>query len=156
MARRGHLRASDGDREQVAERLRHASAEGRVSTEELEQRVSAALSARTYAELDGLVADLPGRSLTARERRRSELAVVLRPALALAIAIPVAMALVAAIAFLVTGVFAMWMVWVALGWWFFGRHRHQRHGPRTRGPYRYTAAPHCRAAQQRPRSGLWL
>jgi hypothetical protein len=59
MAERSILRASDADRERVAERLRHASTEGRLTAEELEERMHRALSARTYGELDGLVADLP-------------------------------------------------------------------------------------------------
>jgi hypothetical protein len=53
------IRASDSDRELVAERLRHATAEGRLSTDELEERLEALSVARTYGELDRLVADLP-------------------------------------------------------------------------------------------------
>jgi Domain of unknown function (DUF1707) len=53
------LRASDSDRDQVAERLRHATAEGRLSADELEQRLEALYAAQTYVELDALLADLP-------------------------------------------------------------------------------------------------
>lgn len=53
------LRSSDSDRERVAERLRQAMAEGRLSEDELEQRLQALLTARTYGELDALLADLP-------------------------------------------------------------------------------------------------
>ncbi|MEA2442170.1 MAG: hypothetical protein QOH76_3594 [Thermoleophilaceae bacterium] len=52
------LRASDADREAVAERLRVASVDGRLDSEELEQRVAAAYSARWVADLDRLVADI--------------------------------------------------------------------------------------------------
>jgi hypothetical protein len=52
------LRASDADREAVAERLRVASVEGRIDSEELEQRLSAVYSARLVADLDRLVADV--------------------------------------------------------------------------------------------------
>ena len=62
VARRATLRASDSDREAVAERLRAAAAEGRIVAEELEERLATALRARTYGELDVLVADLPARS----------------------------------------------------------------------------------------------
>jgi len=55
------LRASDADREQVAERLRHATAEGRLSSDELEGRLQDLFAARTYGELDALLADLPVR-----------------------------------------------------------------------------------------------
>jgi uncharacterized protein DUF1707 len=59
MASRGSLRASDEDRERIIERLHRAATEGRLVAEELEQRVSLALKARTYAELNATVADLP-------------------------------------------------------------------------------------------------
>ena len=59
MARVPSIRASDADREQVAERLRHATVEGRLSTDELEERLEATSAARTYGELDMVVADLP-------------------------------------------------------------------------------------------------
>ena len=54
--------ASDLDRERVADRLRHAAAEGRLLAEELEDRLGAAFSARTYGQLDALVSDLPDRA----------------------------------------------------------------------------------------------
>ncbi len=54
------LRASDADRDQVAERLRHAATEGRLTADELEDRLHDAFSARTYGQLEPLVADLPG------------------------------------------------------------------------------------------------
>ena len=53
------LRASDSDRDEVVERLRAATAEGRLRVGELEQRLEQAFHARTYGELDALVADLP-------------------------------------------------------------------------------------------------
>jgi hypothetical protein len=56
---RASLRASDLDREQIAERLHRATVEGRLLPEELEERLEAAYGARTYGELDRLVADLP-------------------------------------------------------------------------------------------------
>jgi hypothetical protein len=57
--RRGTLRASDEDRDRTVERLHKAATEGRIASDELEQRVAAALKARTYAELEETVADLP-------------------------------------------------------------------------------------------------
>jgi hypothetical protein len=53
------LRASDSDRDQAAERLRHATAEGRLTAQELEDRLEVLYRTRTYGELDALVADLP-------------------------------------------------------------------------------------------------
>jgi hypothetical protein len=56
---REKLRASHEDRDQIVEQLRVAGGDGRLDAEELEQRVEAALTARTYGELAALVADLP-------------------------------------------------------------------------------------------------
>jgi hypothetical protein len=54
------IRISDADREQVAARLREHFAEGRLSTEEMEERISAVFSAKTYGDLRHVMADLPG------------------------------------------------------------------------------------------------
>jgi hypothetical protein len=51
---------SDADRERVAERLRAAVGEGRLTLEEFEQRLDGVLAARTFGEVEPLVADLPG------------------------------------------------------------------------------------------------
>jgi hypothetical protein len=53
------LRVSHADRDRVVEILREAAGEGRLEPEELEQRVEAALTARTFADLEPLTADLP-------------------------------------------------------------------------------------------------
>jgi hypothetical protein len=53
------LRASHADRDQVVELLRVAAGDGRLSPEELDDRLEGALTARTYAELAALTADLP-------------------------------------------------------------------------------------------------
>jgi len=55
----GELRASHADRDQVVELLRVAAGDGRLSAEELDDRLERALTARTYAELAALTADLP-------------------------------------------------------------------------------------------------
>ncbi|MFI2606575.1 DUF1707 domain-containing protein [Kitasatospora sp. NPDC018619] len=53
------LRASHADRDRVAELLRVAAGDGRLTPEELDERLEAALSARMLDELAGLTADLP-------------------------------------------------------------------------------------------------
>ncbi|MDR3034211.1 MAG: DUF1707 domain-containing protein [Kitasatospora sp.] len=55
----GDLRASHEDRDKVVEVLRIAAGDGRLTAEELDQRLDAALTARTYAELAVLTTDLP-------------------------------------------------------------------------------------------------
>jgi hypothetical protein len=54
-----YMRVSDSDREQVAERLREHFAAGRLTSEELDERVDAALNAKTVGELRAVMADLP-------------------------------------------------------------------------------------------------
>ncbi|RKS74498.1 cell wall-active antibiotic response 4TMS protein YvqF [Actinomadura pelletieri DSM 43383] len=54
-----HLRASDADRDQVADRLREALAEGRITPEEHAERIDAVYRAKTYAELAPVLSDLP-------------------------------------------------------------------------------------------------
>jgi Domain of unknown function (DUF1707) len=55
----GESRASHEDRDRVVELLRVSAGDGRLTAEELDERVEAALTARTYNELAVLVADLP-------------------------------------------------------------------------------------------------
>jgi hypothetical protein len=53
------LRASHEDRDRVIEMLRVAAGDGRLTSEELDERVEIAFSARTYGELAALTSDLP-------------------------------------------------------------------------------------------------
>lgn len=53
------LRASDADRERVAEALREAYAEGRLTAEEHSERVDSVYAAKTLGELVPLTRDLP-------------------------------------------------------------------------------------------------
>jgi len=55
----GRLRVSDADREQAAEILREAAGDGRLTLEELDQRLDQAYAAKTYAELEPVIRDLP-------------------------------------------------------------------------------------------------
>jgi hypothetical protein len=68
------LRASDADRDRVAEVLRAAAADGRLSLDELDERLDRLYAAKTYGELEPVIEDLPG------------LGDVLRPSQALAVA----------------------------------------------------------------------
>ena len=151
MSARPPMRASDADRERVAERLRSAAGEGRLLTEELEERLETLFRSRTYHELDAVVADLPGR----RRRRRPEASRTLVPVAAL-IAVPVAVAVVAAVVFIATGVVAGWLLWLVVAWWFFGPRRRRLYGG-PRGPHRH----HYRATRsdwhhgRGPARGSW-
>lgn len=55
----GGIRASHADRDEVVEILRDAAADGRLTAEELDERLTAALNARTFGELARLTRDLP-------------------------------------------------------------------------------------------------
>ncbi|MDQ6777035.1 MAG: DUF1707 domain-containing protein [Actinomycetota bacterium] len=119
ISRIGHLRASDTDRDQVAERLRAAATEGRIGFDELEERLTATLGSRTYGELEAVVADLP-RLQPARKRTLVPASPVARVAIVAAIAVPMVVA-----ALLVFAAFASaWIVWALIGWFMFGHHRH--------------------------------
>jgi len=54
------LRAADTDRDQTAELLRRAAAEGRITFEELDERIAQAYAAKTFADLEAVTSDLPG------------------------------------------------------------------------------------------------
>ena len=60
----GKMRAADADRDRVAGILSTAYSEGRLSRDEYDARLQRALPARTYADLDHVVADLPAAQAT--------------------------------------------------------------------------------------------
>ncbi len=147
MVRRSTLRASDADREYISERLRNAAAEGRILSEELEHRLEATFAARTYGELNAVVADLPRE---APDSARPRIPLRLRPAtvVALVILFPMALALAAAVLVAVVALFAAWAVGVSLAALFLGPrarmlrcgpwavgYRYARRGRRTLGPW---------------------
>jgi hypothetical protein len=153
MASRNGLRASDADREQVAERLRHATAEGRLLAEELEERLGQAFRARTYGELDAVVDDLPAN----RVARRPPMPLA-RPALVLAIAFA-AVAVIAFAILVITGLLAIWGLWAFVAWWMFGgrcsRRRHR--APRQDGrSLRQGGHWQVHGVSHQPEHGAWL
>jgi len=56
----GLMRVSDSDREQAADVLREAAGHGRLTMEELDERLELAYAAKTYADLAAVTRDLPG------------------------------------------------------------------------------------------------
>jgi Domain of unknown function (DUF1707)/Cell wall-active antibiotics response 4TMS YvqF len=58
-ADRGRMRVSDADREQTADVLREAAGQGRLSMDELDERLELAYAAKTYADLAAVTHDLP-------------------------------------------------------------------------------------------------
>jgi hypothetical protein len=107
--------ASDADRDEIAERLRAATADGRLTAEELEERLERAFTARTEAELAPLVADLPAAvaapaaaATPARPRRRGPDRDHLRAYIAVNVMLVAIWAL--------TGAGYFWPIWPILGW----------------------------------------
>lgn len=68
----GKLPASRQDRDRVVGLLRVAASEGRLTPAELDERLEAALAARTYADLAALTADLPPAEGTAAPAGNAE------------------------------------------------------------------------------------
>jgi len=114
MAPHSSLRASDADRDGVAERLRGAAVEGRLEPDELEERLHAALRARTYGDLHGLLTDLPAKPV-AWERHGAQVMPAARAALAVAMRDLLTLAVVA-VGLVVAAVMATWWVLWALVW----------------------------------------
>ena len=54
-----HIRASDADRDRITARLQEHFAEGRLTRDELDERVTTVLRAKTFGELRPVLADLP-------------------------------------------------------------------------------------------------
>jgi class 3 adenylate cyclase len=110
------LRASDADRERVAGVLRGHFGVGRLSDEELSDRVEKVYAARTMSELEALTEDLPSPRLPAeaqpRRRRRSAFETSVR--IHATVFLLVNLMLIAIWAAAGGGYF--WPIWPILGW----------------------------------------
>jgi class 3 adenylate cyclase len=108
------VRASDTERERVVEFLRHHYGAGRLSEDDLSERIESAYGARTLAELDALIADLPSK----RERpsshraRRSGLETSVRVHLTTYLLVNLMLIGIWAAA----GAGYFWPIWPILGW----------------------------------------
>jgi hypothetical protein len=99
------LRASDQEREHTAALLREHCRRGRLSVDELSERMSAAFVARTHGELRALLGDLPAQRPAAPDGDFGGHARVF---------LLVQVSLVAI--WLLTGAGYFWPVWPFLGW----------------------------------------
>jgi fatty acid desaturase len=102
------LRASDAERELVVEELRAHAGDGRLDLEELEERTSAALAAKTVADLRAVKADLPPR----RSRRPARASEDFRSHLRVFVAVQLLLVAIWAL----TGMGYFWPIWPFLGW----------------------------------------
>lgn len=103
------LRASDAEREAVVERLRSHYGEGRISTDELSARLDAVYAARTRADLEPPLVDLPrpaaGRPASVVARRRAR-----APVIAAAPVVPLLAIAALVVAAAASG--AWWLLWL--------------------------------------------
>ena len=144
------LRASDADRDAAAERLRTAAAEGRLDPEELDQRLDVALRARTYGELDRLLADLP--SPVPARRRRAQVVPAAQSAFAIALPIFTTLAVVAAVVVVAAVAAAWWILWGLV--WFFMCGRGGCSMRRVSASSARRRSPHARAMRRTRPAGL--
>jgi hypothetical protein len=105
------LRASDAERERAAETLRRHHADGRLTTDELEERTARAYAATTRGDLDQLFGDLP--RLRAPEDEQPQRRSLWPPAFAFPI-----LALLLAIA-VVSSAHFLWLAWPLMIFLFF-------------------------------------
>jgi hypothetical protein len=102
------LRASDAEREQHAELLREHAAQGRLTVDELDERLDRVYAARTLGELVPIVGDLPAPERPHAPRRRHHR----RPDLVPFIAVNLLLIVIWA----ATGAGYFWPIWPLLGW----------------------------------------
>jgi hypothetical protein len=148
MSRYESLRASDADRDAVTDRLRRAAGEGRLEPDELEERVDAALRARTYRELGLLVADLPPDGDAAWVRppsRGPALARVAVVGVGVAAAVTAAVVVIAVVVLLVLAVASLAAItWVACALFWLLLCRSRRRGALAAGWRRDVTRRHVR------------
>ncbi len=111
------LRVSDAEREVVTRQLRHHTAEGRLSLDELGDRLGEAYAARTGSELKAALRDLPVLAPEALPPTEVELAKARRD-LRGAIGVYLAVNAVLVVVWAVTGPGFFWPLWPLLGWGF--------------------------------------
>jgi hypothetical protein len=152
MASDPRIRASDADRDRVADALREHHATGRLSMDEFQERLDRALAAKTLGELDELMTDLPAIDLyqlpiPASQRAAppsapapSQLPGRLSPVWRAAWASWASVTMICVVIWLIAGQGYFWPIWVAGPWgalmgarWLFGAAPHGPPHGRTQG-----------------------
>ena len=148
------IRVSDADRDRVTAQLRDHFAAGRIIPGELDERLSAALNAKTFGDLRRIMADLPGpvpaplgaappslRATPARAvRRHPPFPPLILLALLAALLSPGAGWLLAAF---VNVIVRFWLMTVVAGAVAFGRSQRRRHHHGGWQRPRYPTGRHC-------------
>lgn len=128
MALNPEMRASDADRDRVAAALREHCAQGRISIDELNERLDGVYGARTFGDLEKVTDDLPEHDMyerpvpasrTSMPARRTSGRPV-RPGMRSAWAGYVTVNLICFVVWLLTfvsgGAWYPWFLWVAGPW----------------------------------------
>ena len=113
------IRASDADREGMADLLRRHHLEGRLDTSEFQERLERSLQARTLGELRVLAVDLPGDDAGRHPRRVPGLRSRTASRLAVAATVLTALLIASALAQrpLFFGVVPFLFLWLRGFWW---------------------------------------
>jgi hypothetical protein len=125
------LRAGNDEREAVAEILRREHLAGRLDNDEFDERLGRCLTARTYAQLDELIADFPSAEIDRLQprqlgwrRRPFPLPFMLLPLIVLAIVLShgrAAWLVVPFVVWFVVGRFFWGYGWRSAAWRGYGR-----------------------------------
>ena len=119
---RRHARIGDAQRDDVVTLLGDAAAEGYLRPDEFDERLDAALGARTVDDLEKLTRDLPPewraqratRTAAATAQRAAQAAV--RPRVAAYVAVMTLLVGIWLILGITVGAWYPWPIWPALGW----------------------------------------
>ncbi len=105
--------ASDREREQAVARLRGGGGEGRLTPDELEERVELALGARTRSELASVIEDLPDEAARTKPARDVEGD---RDDMRRHLAVYSTVNLLLIVVWAISGAGYFWPVWPLVGW----------------------------------------
>ncbi|HEV2772248.1 MAG TPA: DUF1707 domain-containing protein [Thermoleophilaceae bacterium] len=120
-----HVLASDRERERAVALLRDGGAEGRLTPQELEERVERALGARTRGELASVIGDLPDAAAATKPASGVHGG---RSDMRRQVAIYAAVNLLLVVVWAISGAGYFWPIWPLLGWGL-GLAKHRvRHG----------------------------
>ena len=111
----GNMRASDADREAMAEILRRHYAAGRLDAQEFDERIERCFTAKRLGELDELLTDLPREPAQQPEPERTWRG--FRPRWGMGMIVPIVLALIAICA--LTGAHLLWLAFPLFFFFFF-------------------------------------